>query len=245
MSRSRQHTILVAEEHTAAREAIGAILTELGHLVIYAESCEQVVFLAVQRNIDALLISLNLPDGSTATLTKRLRSMQRYVSAPVILLATSSSDATLIDVLDDGADDFVLKPVNPSILKTRLRGLLRRLDDLRELEESKDNLNRYVSDRTKNMVDEYTATGVMPEPQEREVTVMFADVRGFTSMSEEMNNNTLFNMLSRHLAMQVEAVYRHGGYVTYSPAQLVGCHPRIIACARSDAVDRATGDHGA
>jgi len=42
---------------------------------------------------------------------------------------------------------------------------------------------------------------------------MFSDVRGFTQLSQELEPTTLFNVLSSHLATQVDSVYRHGGYI--------------------------------
>ena len=213
MSSAHTHTVLLVEQDEATRASLANILSGMDHRVVCAQTSEETIFLAVQRKIDALLIRLEFASAHGGALTKRLRAIERYASIPLIVTASSSEDPMLATVLNAGADDVIQIPANPAIVKARLSGYLRRLDYSRELEEQRSNLNRYVSDRTQTMVDAYSATGVMPEPEERDVTVMFADVRGFTSMSEEMDNNILFSMLSRHLAMQVEAVYRHNGYV--------------------------------
>jgi adenylate cyclase len=42
---------------------------------------------------------------------------------------------------------------------------------------------------------------------------MFTDIRGFTSLSHEIELETLFNGLSNHLGMQVDKVHKFGGYI--------------------------------
>lgn len=63
------------------------------------------------------------------------------------------------------------------------------------------------------MVETYSITGVLSLPEQQDVCVMFSDVHGFTQLSQELEPTTLFNVLSRHLGMQVDRVYRHGGYI--------------------------------
>ena len=181
--------------------------------MLYAETGERLLFQVLQRDIDAILVSTTLPGLGGVKLCRRLRSLERYHMVPLIFLTPSSDNADLFSVLDAGADDFIVKPIKPVILKTRLRGYPQRSRYLEELEDWRANLNRYVSDRTQAMVADYTASGILPPPQRQQLTVMFADVRGFTSMSQEMESGLLFTILSRHLAMQVDTVYRHGGYV--------------------------------
>jgi class 3 adenylate cyclase len=63
------------------------------------------------------------------------------------------------------------------------------------------------------MVEAYSLTGMLPSPEKQNVCVMFTDVRDFTTLSQETDLDTLFDGLSKHLGMQVNAVYNHGGYI--------------------------------
>ena len=87
------------------------------------------------------------------------------------------------------------------------------MEYFREMERVRENLNRYISTRTQSMVEAYSLTGSLPPPDEVDVCVVFTDVRGFTALSQQLEPTTLFYKLSRHLGMQVDCVYRHGGYI--------------------------------
>lgn len=180
---------------------------------LVAESTERSLFLALQKDIDAFVVDLELPGDDPIALCARLRDIERYERTPIILLAGSPTSDRLLDAFDAGADDLIEKPLNPVITEARLRGHLQRMSYLREAEQIRANLNRYVSTRTRQVVEHYASSGASPTPEERVVCVLFSDVRGFTALSRDMAPNALFRLLSRHLAMQVDCVYRRGGYV--------------------------------
>jgi adenylate cyclase len=84
---------------------------------------------------------------------------------------------------------------------------------LMEVESMSRSLALYVSPRTQEIARRYATSGALPPPERREVCVMFSDARGFTEMSQEMEPETVFELLSSHLAAQVDVVYRQGGYI--------------------------------
>jgi class 3 adenylate cyclase len=206
-------TVLLSEQDETARAMLEQILHEQGFKVIRADEAERCLFLALQKDIDAFLVNIDMPGGDAAQLCARLRGIERYNHTPIILTATSATSSSLLDAFDAGADDYLEKPINPVVATARLRGHLQRMAYLREMESVRANLNRYVSTRTQQVVEDHAATGTLLEPEERVVSILFSDVRGFTTLSQEMAPGALFRMLSRHLAMQVDCVYRHGGYV--------------------------------
>jgi len=206
-------TVLLAEQDETARAVLEEILREQGFKVILADGAERCLYHALQKDIDAFLVSVDLPGGDPAQLCTRLRRIERYKLTPIILTTISAASPSLLEAFDAGADDFLEKPINPVIATARLRGHLQRMTYLREMESVRTNLNRYVSTRTQQVVEDHAATGELLEPEEQVVSVLFSDVRGFTTLSREMTPGALFRMLSRHLAMQVDCVYRHGGYV--------------------------------
>jgi adenylate cyclase len=63
------------------------------------------------------------------------------------------------------------------------------------------------------MVDVFSRTGIMPQPVEHDLCVMFCDVRGFTTLSQEVPPALLFDKLSAQLGMQADLVFQHGGYI--------------------------------
>lgn len=206
-------TVLLAEQDETTGTILEDILAEQGFKTLRADDTERCLFLALQKNIDAFLLDLALPGGDPVELCARLREIERYKRTPIIFTTASSTSPSLQSAFDAGADDILDKPINPVVAAARLRGHLRKMTYLREMECVQSNLNRYISTRTQQVVEDHAATGTLLAPQERDVCVLFSDVRGFTTLSREMAPNALFRMLSRHLAMQVDCVYRRGGYV--------------------------------
>lgn len=212
-SEGEARTILIADEDAALRAKLAQALESEGYHVVQAERGEKCLFLSMEKEIDAFLLNLDMPGLDGADLCRRLRAMERHKISPVICLMNNDDDLAVNRAFSSGADDFVNKPVNPTVLKARLSGHLQKLDYMQEMDRIRTNLNRYISRRTQTMVAAYSITGVLPTPEEQDLCVLFSDVRGFTQMSQELEPASLFNVLSNHLGMQVDCVYRHGGYI--------------------------------
>jgi adenylate cyclase len=139
--------------------------------------------------------------------------MQAYRSAPIIFVTALDQREVLQWAIEAGADDFIQKPLHAMVLRRRLANLLLKSHSMRQAELMSQSLRRYVSPRTEQMARAYATTGKAPAPTRQEVCVLFTDARGFTEMSEDLEAEAVFEILSRHLASQVDLVYGHGGYI--------------------------------
>jgi adenylate cyclase len=146
-------------------------------------------------------------------LCRSLRAMERYSATPVIFVTSLDQREILQWALEAGSDDFLQKPIHAMVLRKRLGNLLQKAAYLKQLELMSLSLRRYVSPRTEEIAQIYATTRLLPAPRPEEVCVLFSDARGFTEMSQDMEPEALFEMLSEHLAAQVEVVYAHGGYI--------------------------------
>lgn len=208
-----EKTVLITDDDRTVRTVLAKMLRADGYRVLEAERGEKCLLLCVERHIDAFLIDLNLPGIDGAELCRRIRANERYRYTPIICITVVDEELAAGRAFEAGADDFITKPINPHTLKARLGGRMQKTEHLRELERVRANLSRYISRRTQTMVEAYSNTGVLPTPEEQEVCVLFSDVRGFTQLSQALEPSLLFNILSTQLGMQVDCVYRHGGYV--------------------------------
>lgn len=75
---------------------------------------------------DAVLLELLLPDGPGLEVCRLLRSRS---AVPIVVLTTLDSELDVAVALEVGADDYVVKPVDPRELRARLAGLLRRAEE--------------------------------------------------------------------------------------------------------------------
>ncbi len=208
-----EKTVLITDDDRTVRTVLTRMLQADGYRVVEAERGEKCLFLSMEKPIDAFLIDLNLPGLDGTELCRRIRAFDRYRFTPIICITAVEEELAVARAFEAGADDFITKPINPHTLKVRLGGRLQKTATLREQERVRANLSRYVSHRTQTLVEAYSITGLLPTPEAQEVCVLFSDVRGFTQLSEDIEPNTLFNTLSTQLGMQVDCIYRHGGYL--------------------------------
>lgn len=205
--------ILVVDDLVTVRRVVHGVLAQNGAQVLEADCAEQAIQIANEDYVDAFLLDIQLPATNGIELCRAIRAMDRYRNTPIIFVTAMDERRTLQQALEAGGDDFIPKPIYPVILRARLSNLFQKTEYLRQIELISLSLHRYVSPRTEEMARIYAKTGVLPPPREHEVCVLFTDVRGFTELSQQLQPDVLFQVLSEHLAAQVSLVYTHGGYV--------------------------------
>lgn len=205
------NSVLVADDDRTTRNVIARVLELHGYDVTVASCGSECIERFESDPADALLLDVYMPDIDGMDVCRRLK--RRHKDTPVICMTAAAESWHVAAAFEAGADDFLIKPINPLVLKARLRGQIERYQSLAEMERLRNNLNRFVSRRTVEMVNEYTSTGELPPPRESDVSIMFTDVRGFTALSQQAEPHCLFAALSDNLGMQVDCVLRHGGYV--------------------------------
>ncbi len=210
---STRKTILLADDDRTTRMVIAKILEEQGYRVEHAERGEKCLFMALEHKYDAFLIDVNMPGLGGIELCKRLRDIERFKITPIIFITSLEENSNLKQVFAAGATDFIGKPVSPVILQARLNAHLEKVEYFNEVEKIRIYLNRYISAKTQRMVEAYALTGLLPSPELHDVCVMFTDIRGFTSLSQETDLDLLFSKISRHLGLQVDIVHQYGGYI--------------------------------
>lgn len=206
-------TVLVVDDTAMPRMLAADILGSSGVRMLEAESGEQAIRVASDHLVDAFLLDIMLPDMNGIELCRVLRSMDRYKSSPIVFVTALDQREILQWALEAGCDDFIQKPIHAMVLRNRLGNLLQKAAYLKQVEQLSLTLQRYVSPRTEAIARAYATTGLLPSPRQQEVCILFTDARGFTEMSQDMEPESLFEMLSEHLAAQVDLVYNRGGYI--------------------------------
>lgn len=212
-ARTGKLTILVVDDQATTRAVVKQTLFASGYAVLEAASGEKALEIAEETPIDAILLDLKMPGIAGIETCRRLRAMEHYQATPILVVTAMQEREALTEAFDAGCDDYIAKPIEPIILQTRLQAHLHRAELYNQLEGVRRNLNRYISPRTQKMVEQYSGTGQLPPPERLDVCMLFTDIRGFTQLSRQIEPEHLFNLLSTHLAHQVELVYQYGGYV--------------------------------
>jgi DNA-binding response OmpR family regulator len=116
-------TVLLVEDDPAARQGLELALLRLGYQVHPAGTGEAALSSISEAAVDVVVLDVMLPGLDGFEVCRRLR---RGSDAPVIMLTARGDDFDIVGGLEAGADDYVVKPVEPRVLDARIRAVLRR-----------------------------------------------------------------------------------------------------------------------
>jgi DNA-binding response OmpR family regulator len=116
-------SILIIEDDQRIRESLATRLSERGHDVETVSRAIDGVQHAVSGDFDVVVLDLGLPDLDG---TEALRMIRAVSEVPVVVATARDDESDIINVLDAGADDYVIKPYSADHLAARIRAVLRR-----------------------------------------------------------------------------------------------------------------------
>ena len=115
--------MLLIEDDRAVREGLQLALRRQGHTIHAAESGEEGLTRLRAEVPDIVVLDLMLPGIDGFEVCRRIRATG---DIPIIMLTARSDDFDIVGGLEAGADDYVVKPVQPRVLDARIRAVLRR-----------------------------------------------------------------------------------------------------------------------
>ena len=115
---------LLVEDNAKLAEAVVDRLQLDGHVVDHAEDLETAWHFVETADFDLILLDIMLPDGDGRSFLSRSRELK--LSTPIIVLTARSEVSDRVGMLDLGADDYMVKPIDFSELEARCRAVLRR-----------------------------------------------------------------------------------------------------------------------
>ena len=130
-----EYKILVVDDEEPIANILEFNLKKEGYDVIVANDGEKAVELAFNENPDLILLDLMLPEMNGLEVVRRLRQVKQ---TPVIIMTARDSVMDRVVGLDQGADDYVVKPFEIEEILARLRALFRRL----QMEEQSRNIKQ-------------------------------------------------------------------------------------------------------
>lgn len=115
---------LLVEDNQALADAVVDRLRLDGHAVDHAQDLQSAFDFTATTEYDLILLDIMLPDGDGRTFLQRHRMAK--TQTPVIVLTARSQVSDRVGMLDLGADDYMVKPIDFSELEARCRAVLRR-----------------------------------------------------------------------------------------------------------------------
>lgn len=227
-------SILVVDDDPVSRLMLAGTLERNGHRVTTAEDGSQALDLVRSKDVDIILLDVVMPQMDGYGVLEQLKGDSGLRHIPVIMVTSVDDVDSAVRCIELGADDYLSKPIDPVLLTARINAGLtkKRLHDLeKEHLEQVAGLNKRLEARLEEQMAELVRTGelkrFMPHqvaegllagqlsPSEgferRKLTLLFADMVGFTDLSDTLEPEELSEVLNEYLREMSAVAVSHGG----------------------------------
>lgn len=145
--------ILVVDDDAMSRRVLAQLLNAAGYDCRVSKDGSEALEIIHAKPPSLLLLDFDMPGLNGAEVLKRLRSDEDPAVAqiPAIMLTAHGSEQSEVSCLQAGADDFVMKPVNASVLRARIETQLRLRSMRRQLERQNDELEKWRRDLERDL----------------------------------------------------------------------------------------------
>ncbi|HXV28759.1 MAG TPA: adenylate/guanylate cyclase domain-containing protein, partial [Sinorhizobium sp.] len=201
----RPSRILVVDDNASNRDLLARRLQRQGHTVLQAEDGAIALALVDNENVDLVLLDLMMPGISGYDVLTSLKRNPRLQEIPVIMISALSELDSIVRCIEAGADDYLAKPFDPTLLRARVGSSLEK-KHLRDRERKMVEALRAEKERSehlllnilpKEIVARLNSGETIIANQLSDVTILFADIVAFTKLSSRLTAADLVGRLNR------------------------------------------------
>ena len=230
-----QAALLVVDDNDDNRYTLTRHLSRSGYanLTTAADGREALVLLH-QRPFDLVLLDIMMPGMNGYEVLEHLKNDPQLRHIPVIMISAVDEIESVIRCVELGADDYLSKPFNPTLLRARVGATLERkrlhdqvraqaadlamwnftleqrvADQVVEIERI-GRLKRFLSPQVAELIVSAGDESVL-ESRRRNVTVVFCDLRGFTAFAEIAEPEEVMTVLRAYHAVLGPLVHKYEG----------------------------------
>lgn len=211
-------SVLVVDDNEVNRDLLARRLQRQGHVVTVAEDGLQALEMLRRDPFDLVLLDIMMPQMNGYQVLENLKADEKLRHIPVIMISAVDDIDSVVRCIELGAEDYLSKPFNPVLLKARISACLekKRLRDkeqayLQELGLEKEKSERLLLNILPKAIAQRLKQGECTIADSfAEVTVMFADLVGFTKLSAHLLPAQLVELLNEIFSAFDELADRYG-----------------------------------
>ena len=156
---------------------------------------------------DLILLDVMMPRMTGYEVCHKLREKYLHSELPILMLTAKNQVTDLVDGLSSGANDYLSKPFSKQELLARIKTHLRLL-------KINNAYGRFVPhDFLRFLGHESIIDVKLGDHVQQEMTVMFSDIRSFTTLSEEMSPQETFDFINGYLNQVSPIIRKHNGFI--------------------------------
>ncbi|MFR3156569.1 MAG: response regulator transcription factor [Christensenellales bacterium] len=121
--------ILIVEDEEIIRKELETLLKNSGYNALSLNSFSNAKEDIINTKADLILLDINLPNINGEMLLKEIR---KEINTPVIMVTSRNDEVDEVLSISYGADDYIIKPYNPTVLLLRIQNIFKRMENNRD-----------------------------------------------------------------------------------------------------------------
>lgn len=215
--------ILIVDDVPKNIQVLGSILMKKKYNISFASNGHDALRLAKENEPDLILLDVMMPGIDGFETCAKLKADAELSHIPVIFMTALSDTSDKVKGFEAGAVDYVTKPYEAEEVLARvnthltMRKLRRNLEDrINELEIRnhfiRRTFGRYLSDDIVSSLLE-SPEGLQVGGENLNVTILMADIRGFSSVTEKLSPEKVVTMLNIYLSIMTDVIIKYEGTI--------------------------------
>jgi adenylate cyclase len=190
--------LMVIDDEEGVRRSLKKVLEKDGYRIVLAENGEEALSIVRNdgRDIETVISDYRMPGMDGLETLIEIGRLNTEITR--IMLTGYATMASAIEAVNEGIDGFLTKPFDNNELRAKVREY-----------NIKKRLKQFVSEQ---VLVELQRSGTALLPKRLPVSILFTDIRGFTSLSQKLNPAELSELLNRHYFSPLDnIIFRHNG----------------------------------
>ncbi|MEO1352183.1 MAG: ammonium transporter [Cyanobacteria bacterium J06635_15] len=205
---NRRFKILIVDDEPVNLQVLRNHLSLENYAIAQAASGED-VFRVIKQGFqpDLILLDVMMPNMTGYEVTHKLRERFSANELPILMLTAKNQVTDLIQGLETGANDYLAKPIAKNELLARIKTHLR-------LSQLNIAYSRFVPHEFLQLLEKESIVDVrLGDQTQQDMSVLFADIRNFTALSEQMTPAANFKFINTYLSCMEPAIVENGGFI--------------------------------
>jgi class 3 adenylate cyclase len=200
--------LLVVDDNKVNRLLLARNLESMGHRVAMAENGRVALAMLRQVEYDLVLLDIEMPEMDGFQVLEQIRGDLQLRDVPVLVTSSVEGLDHVVRCIELGAEDYLSKPVNAVLLRARVGACL---EKKRLRDQQKDLVRRFAAPE---VAQDLLNSGFALGGKRVQGSVLFSDIRGFTSLAETQPPEETIELLNTYYTLMFDAIGGHGGIVS-------------------------------
>ena len=199
--------MLIVDDNRVNRLLLTHALEQNGHHVSTAENGRIAMDMLREKPFDVILLDIDMPVMNGFEVLEALLKDNELRDLPVVMTSASDELDRVVKCIEMGAEDYLVKPLNPVLLRARVNASLEK----KRLRDQQRKLFRTFA--TPEVAEQLMREGFSLGGKYVTASVMFADIRSFTTLSEKQEPTDTIELLNNYFALMFDAITGNSGTV--------------------------------